>query len=108
MKPSELIRQKGWCQHSYAQSVHEPTRAHCDVWPRISPFVSRYSAAGAIRACKADGLSVKLMAKSILKSKGQDRLIQGPSDAWKIIQAWNNEEGRTAAEVIAKLEEFGL
>lgn len=107
MKPSELIRQRGWCQYALARIVL-PDGKMSKIRPRLAFHIDEYSAAGAIKACKIGKETVLNLARNILKEKPIIRTIRTKSEAWLIIQAWNNEDGRTAEQVIAKLEEFGL
>lgn len=77
MKPSELIRQKGWCQGD----AYSPRGGLC----MYAALVDGHF----------DAKSKEF--KALKKSINHESIV-----------IWNDAPGRTAEEVIAKLEEFGL
>lgn len=90
MKPSELLRQKGWCQGQSALSQEGI------VVDATDPRAVRFCAFGAIE-------------KSLGAVNTDDERVGSLyADIAGSLVDWNDKKGRTAEEVIAKLEEFGL
>lgn len=82
MKPSELIRQRGWCQGAFE------------------------NADGCLCVHEAVHFSYNPPKRHIERRNAMLASLQ--SDGWNGFMHWNDAPGRTSDEVIAKLEEFGL
>lgn len=106
MKPSELIRQRGWSKHSDWRDKNETP---CLYWKLD---VSYYSAFGAIFTCIhkeiKKGVAATDLEERHNRLKDHLRGLGYNDNDLGIISDWNDAPGRTAEEVIAKLEEFGL
>lgn len=90
MKPSELLRQKGWCQeHAAIDRDGRPVNVQ-------NSSAVAFCAWGAITACKGH-----------CDPDQDDAICELYSDLGSVV-VWNDKPERTAEEVIAKLEEFGL
>ena len=88
MKPSELLRENGWCQHSMAISATGD-----EVDPKSRMAVT-FCALGAIARCYSNDYSMFIENK-LRKYLGSD------------IVDWNDADERTKEEVIAALAAIG-
>lgn len=90
MKPSELLRKKGWCQHVYAEDVNG---YRVDI---NSSHATKFCITGAIQFCY-DVDPLKMLG---LFEKLSD-IVRQP------LPFWNDNKQRQAIEVIALLESIG-
>ena len=90
MKPSELLKQKGWCQGFYATDKH----GHRVSWANGDAYA--FCTIGAVFKCYGDD------------EDGYDILetLKNYLDVF-YISVWNDTPGRTKEEVIAALEAIG-
>lgn len=89
MKPSQLLREKGWCQYIYAEDA-KGTAVNCREMSAMS-----FCMIGAIGAIYHDTTTVREIRDKLDKYLGHPHA------------SWNDDPSRTKDEVIAALEAIG-
>jgi hypothetical protein len=95
MKPSELLKKKGWCQGRSALDVDGNL-----VNPRSKKAV-KFCIIGAVEACIRVGID------SWEDYDGAFDKVRRVLRVWSLAE-WNDKPGRTKEEVIKVLKEAGL
>lgn len=91
MKPSELLRKKGWCQYAYAEDINgHRSNIH-------SPYATKFCITGAIQFCYEDIDPLKMLGLF-------EKLTEIVKES---LPCWNDRQQRQAIEVIALLESIG-
>lgn len=96
MKPSELLKQKGWTQDAYARDKNGEPIGHLDC------EATCFCALGAIKRCYgiSDGSTGKEVFNILSKYLG----FRGKLDN---ILIWNDSKDRSAEQVISAFEAIG-